>query len=109
MPEIETTLDNKSGVANISWTSPISNEDLNYYDISVNDSPPMQTRNTSILYNTGNAERFLNSISLSLRATAVDRCGQQGGTAKNITLVVVASSDNELFPHIMELRKVRTN
>ncbi len=76
MPEMETTFDYKSRVANISWTAP-NNGDLNHYVITVDDDPPILTKNTSILYNLSSSNSE-SSVSLSLRV--IDRCGQQGHT-----------------------------
>ncbi len=94
-------IDNKSIFAKISWTAPISNRDLDYYAISVDDGLPMQTRDTSILYIISNTDFSLSSGNSRLerivhvRLRAVDRCGQQG-TERNITKQVVASSENEM-------------
>ncbi len=93
---MEATVDNKSRVANISWTAP-NNEDLSYYAISVDDGPPMLTKNTSILYNlsSSNSERLF-----SLRA--LDHCGQQGHTANTTVtvMVLVTSPGVELVPTV---------
>ncbi len=88
MSEIEATIDNNctcTRVANISWTAPINNADLDYYAISVDDGPPMSIKNTSIQYhlNSSNSEHYI-----SLRA--VDRCGQQG---TDITIQVTPGNE----------------
>ena len=97
MPEMKATVDNKSIFANISWTAPINSRDLSYYAISVDDGPPMLTKNTSILYNlsSSNSERLF-----SLRA--LDHCGQQGHTANTTVtvMVLVTSPGVELVPTV---------
>ncbi len=89
---MEGTVDNRR-VANISWTAPINNEDLDYYTISVDGSPPILTKNTSVLYDlsSSNSGHFF-----FLRA--VDHCGQQGHTA-NTTVVLVTSPGVELVTY----------
>ena len=83
---MKATIDSSRRVANIFWTAPINSADLDYYSISVDDGPPMLTKNTSILYDLSLSRNYF-----TLRA--VDRCGQQGSTA-NIT-VEVAPPENE--------------
>ena len=75
---MKATLYKERRVANISWTTPIYNGELEYYAINVDNGLSMLTRNTSILYTIGNS-----GSNFFLRA--INRCGQQGHMA-NITV-----------------------